>query len=106
MKIAINDVWHNGIATTVEVKVVPGASSTEIAGLLGDKLKVRLGAVAEKGKANRALTELLARSLGTGKNHVQVVSGHTSSLKQVRITGLTARQVRRKLGLEQQVDDG
>lgn len=103
---AINDVWHNGLATTLEVKVVPGASSTEIVGLLGDKLKVRLGAAAEKGKANRALTDLLARSLGTGKSRVEVVSGHTSSLKQVRVAGLTAGQVRRKLGLEQQVDDG
>jgi uncharacterized protein (TIGR00251 family) len=50
-------------------------------------LKLRVRAVAEDGEANRAVTELLAKSLGVRKADVRLVSGATSRLKQVAIAG-------------------
>jgi uncharacterized protein (TIGR00251 family) len=50
-------------------------------------LKVRVRAVADGGEANRAVTELMAKTLGVPKAKVRLVSGATSRLKQVAIDG-------------------
>ena len=50
-------------------------------------LKLRVRAVAEGGEANRALTELLAKSLGVPRAAIRLTSGATSRLKQVVISG-------------------
>jgi uncharacterized protein len=50
-------------------------------------LKLRVRAVADGGKANRAVTELLAKSLGVPKAAVRLTSGATSRLKQIAIDG-------------------
>ncbi len=52
-------------AIELRVKVVPGASRSEIVGVLGDPLKIRIAAPPEKGKANQALLQLIADWLGT-----------------------------------------
>ena len=50
-------------------------------------VKVRVRAIAEGGEANRAVTELLAKVLGVPKARVKIVSGVTSRLKQVIVSG-------------------
>ncbi|MCL6707364.1 DUF167 domain-containing protein [Pseudomonas sp. R2.Fl] len=50
-------------------------------------LKARVTAVPEKGKANKALIELLAKRLGVAKSTVSVISGDTSRQKILRIDG-------------------
>ena|ERR1700761_2900609 len=50
-------------------------------------LKLRVRAVADRGEANRAVTELLAKAIGVPKAAVRLVSGTTSRLKQVAISG-------------------
>jgi len=69
------------------VKVVPDASRTEVAGLLGNRLKVRVAAPAEGGRANRAVVELLQRWLGV--QTVEIVGGIASREKTVRVSGLS-----------------
>ena len=69
------------------VKVVPGASRTEVAGPLGDRLKVRVAAPPEGGKANRALVRVLSQWLGV--RDVEIVAGHSSAEKTVRVSGLS-----------------
>jgi uncharacterized protein (TIGR00251 family) len=74
------------------LRVTPRGGRDELDGLetLADGrtvLKVRVRAVAEGGKANRAVTELLAGALGVPKASVRIVSGETSRLKQVAIDG-------------------
>ena len=81
----------------LSVKVVPGASKSEISGWLGDALKVRVAAQPEKGKANTAVVLVLATSLGLPEKSVNVVSGKTSQHKVVEIQGLSNEQVRYKL---------
>ena len=72
----------------LDVKVVPGASRTEIVGLLGNRLKVRVAAPAEGGKANQALVKVLSEWLGT--RDVEIVAGRSSAEKTVRVSGLSA----------------
>jgi hypothetical protein len=51
------------------------------------RLKVRVRAVAEKNKANRALEKLIAKHLKIGKTAVRVISGETSRSKIIRVDG-------------------
>jgi uncharacterized protein (TIGR00251 family) len=74
-------------AIELRIKVVPGASRTGIAGTLGDRLKVRIAAPAEGGKANRALVSVLSEWLGV--RDVEIVAGHSSAEKTVRVSGLS-----------------
>jgi uncharacterized protein (TIGR00251 family) len=71
------------------IKAVPGASRDQIAGLVGDRLKVRVSAPPEGGKANRAICVLRARTLRVKKNQVSVESGATNSDKIVRVQGVS-----------------
>ncbi len=77
------------------VKVVPGASRNEIAGVLGERLKVRVNAPPEGGKANEAVMALIAEVLGVGVRSVQIESGHTRPEKVVRILGVSVDAVAR-----------
>ena len=76
---------HDGAAVLVRLKAVPGASRDAIAGLLGDRLKVRVAAPPEGGRANEAIVELLATSLGISPSSVSIVHGHASPSKTARI---------------------
>ncbi|MGH3058899.1 MAG: DUF167 domain-containing protein [Gaiellaceae bacterium] len=81
----------------VEVTVSPGAASSELVGRHGAGWKARIAAPPERGKANRALEELLARSLGVRRDRVAVVAGHASRRKVVEVEGLEAPEVVRRL---------
>ncbi len=87
-----------GAAVLIRVKVVPNASRTKIAGLLGDRLKVAVAAPPEQGKANDAVCQLIARTLGVPSREVTVVAGHTQPAKTVRVEGLPMEQVVSRLG--------
>jgi hypothetical protein len=81
----------------LELKVVPGATRNEIAGWLGRRLKVRIAAAAEKGRANAELTAFLAARLGLPKAAVRLVGGAASRLKRVEITGLSEEELLSRL---------
>ena len=78
------------------LKAVPGASRNQIAGLLGDRLKVRVSAPPEGGKANKAICKLLARALGVKANQVSIESGAASPEKVLRVAGVTTDVLRRR----------
>ncbi len=79
------------------VKVVPGASRTKIAGLLGAALKLAVAAPPEGGKANDAVVDLLAKAAGVKRGQVSIVAGQTQPHKRVAISGCTAEQLRAAL---------
>ncbi len=72
-------------AIVIRVKAVPGARADQIVGLLGDRLKVRVAAPPEDGRANDAICQLIARTLGVAVRSVTLISGHSSPLKSVRV---------------------
>lgn len=83
--------------TRLKVKVVPGASQSEVSGWLGEVLKVRVAAQPEKGKANLAVVALIANSLGLPKKNVEVILGKTSQQKVIEIHGLSIAQLKHRL---------
>ena len=83
-----------GPVLRVGVHVQPRASRSEIVGVHGAALKVRLQAPPVEGAANDALVTLLAERLGVPRRSVRVVSGATSRTKTVEIEGTTEAAVR------------
>jgi uncharacterized protein (TIGR00251 family) len=70
----------------IRVKVIPKSSKTELVGYLPDGTwKVKVAAVPEKGKANWALCEFLAKKLNVAKSRVRIVAGETSPIKRILI---------------------
>ncbi|HEX6528319.1 MAG TPA: DUF167 domain-containing protein [Burkholderiales bacterium] len=70
---------------TLDLHVQPGASRTEFAGKHGERIKVRLAARAQDGKANEALIEFLAQHYGVPKRSVRITAGLKSRQKRVVI---------------------
>ena len=79
------------------IKVVPGSSRSDIAGWLGDALRVRVTAPAERGKANAAVESLISTALGLPSGSVRIIAGGASPRKTVEIAGLTEAEVLRRL---------
>lgn len=83
----------------LQVKVVPRARRSEIVGMLGNRLKVRVAAAPEGGKANEALARLLRESLDAKR--VEIVAGHGAPEKTVRLHGDLAAMEERLRRIEQ-----
>jgi uncharacterized protein (TIGR00251 family) len=71
----------------VDVRVQPRASRTEFAGLIGERVRIRLQAPPVDGRANAALIEFLADAFGVPRAGVSVERGLSSRDKLVRIRG-------------------
>ena len=86
-------------ALLLKVKVIPSSSRNQIAGKLGDRLKIKVAAAPEKGKANQAVAAILANVLGIAERNITICSGHTSPEKSVLITGIEKIAVLAALGI-------
>lgn len=73
---------------TFKVRVVPRASRTEIIGEHDGALRVRIAAPPVDGAANEELVRALASAFSVPRSAVEIVAGHNSKLKTVRVTGL------------------
>ena len=89
----MTDLKSSGSAVTFSVKVVARASKNQIVGREGDAVKVRLKAPPVDGKANEALVKFLAETLGVTRSQIEIVAGHASRHKVVRIEGVTVNQL-------------
>jgi len=87
----------SGQGYLLRLTVVPGAQRTQVVGLYGDRLKVRLAAPPEKGSANRELIDFLARSLNLPKSSFQLTVGASSRSKVVAVNDLSP-DLRDRLG--------
>ena len=67
----------------LSVRVIPNAGRDEIVGWMDDTLKVKLMAVPEDGKANKALCQLLGRATGCRPRDITIVAGQKSRQKTV-----------------------
>lgn len=72
------------------VRGQPGARSAGLRGWQGEALKVAVTQVAEKGKANRAILDVLAHVLGLRRSQLELLAGEVSPHKQVLVRGITA----------------
>ncbi|MBK7766026.1 MAG: YggU family protein [Sulfuritalea sp.] len=80
---------------TLRLHIQPGAKRTEVVGLHGEALKIRLAAPPVDGKANACLIAFLANRLGVAKAAISLLTGDTSRAKRVRIGGVASALVRK-----------
>jgi uncharacterized protein (TIGR00251 family) len=73
----------------LDIKVTPGASHTETLDVREGRLRVKIAAAPEDGKANAALTAFFAKLLGLPKKNVSLIRGEKSRLKTVAFQGRT-----------------
>ena len=69
----------------LDIKAVPGASKSGFAGIQGERLRVRIAAAPEDGKANEELISFLAKLLGLRKKDIVLETGEKSRLKTLRL---------------------
>ena len=76
----------------LEIRVVPRAGRSGIAGTRDGALLVRLAAAPVDGAANAELVSVVAEAFGVARRQVAIVSGERSRQKRVRVAGLTVAQ--------------
>ena len=86
-------------SATIAVRLIPRASTDEIAGQRDGALLVRVTAPPVDGRANTALCRLLAKRAGVPASQVHVIRGATSRDKLVRIDGVSPANLPRALGV-------
>ena len=86
------------VGTAFAVKVHPRAKKNAITGKSATQLKVALTAPPVDGKANAACIEFFAKLLNVPRSSVTIAAGQTSRNKVIRVAGLTAQQVRDRMG--------
>ncbi len=82
----------------LHLHIQPRASITEIVGVHGDALKIRLAAPPVDGAANEALIRFLAERLGVPRSAVKLVAGASGRRKVVEVTGVTTPYALDRLG--------
>jgi uncharacterized protein (TIGR00251 family) len=85
--------------TTLAIKAQPRASKTEIVGMTGTELKIRIAAPPVDFAANEVLLEFLADQLNCPKASVQLLRGRSAGHKIVLFRGLDVQNVAAKLGI-------
>ena len=91
---------HDGRnGATFAVKIHPRAKKNAITGEVGDALKLSVTAPPIDGEANAACIEFFARVLKVARASVTIASGETRREKVIRVSGLSAAEVRKRIGI-------
>jgi len=80
------------MAIFIGLKVTPNASNNQIIGWKEDLLCLRIRGAPEKGRVNNELIAFFANVLDIAKSQIELVSGHTSRLKRLKIEGISQEQ--------------
>jgi uncharacterized protein len=84
-----------GVILTVRAHA--GARQNAVVGVRDGMLRVAVTEAPEKGKANKAIVDVLSRALGVSKSAIELVSGTTSTRKRFLITGADADAIRQQI---------
>lgn len=79
------------------VKAQPGAKRNAISGIHGGMLKVSVTQAPEKGKANRAVAEVLCQQLDLRPAQLELIAGHSAAQKRFLVRGLDSRQLQQRI---------
>lgn len=90
---------QRGTDVLLAVRLQPRAARTELAGLHGDALKIRVAAPPVGGAANHALCTFLAARLGIAPSRVRLQRGAAARAKLVCLQGLSLAEAAARLGL-------
>ena len=81
---------RDGADLVLDVRVQPRASRSEIAGVHGERLRIRLQAPPVDGKANAALVEFVAGLFAIPRARVTIEHGLTGRDKRLRLQGVSS----------------
>ena len=87
-------------AIIFNVRVVPRASRSEIVGEYDGALKLRIASPPVDGAANAELIRVLSKTFDVSKSEVEILSGQTSKMKQIKISNLAAEKFLQLAGLK------
>ncbi|MDR3160380.1 MAG: DUF167 domain-containing protein [Spirochaetaceae bacterium] len=87
-----------GDSLLLRVKAVPGASRSECAGVKDGRLRLRIAAAPEDGKANGELRAFLAKALGCPKREIRLLSGEKSRLKTLSLPAASREKLEALIG--------
>jgi len=82
----------------LSVKVQPRAAKNQISGAQGNELKIHVAAPPVDSAANEALVEFLAKKFGCGRNRIEIIRGHKSRHKTLKLYGFVLEEIFRKIG--------
>ena len=68
----------------MNIRVIPNASQNIVVGWHEGSLKIKIMAVPEDGKANRAIITFLAKLSGCSKREIEIIKGEKSRNKTIR----------------------
>jgi len=91
-------IQENGEGVSFAVRVHPRAKRNAITGELGDAVKVSLTTPPVAGRANEACIEFFAKLLNVPRSSVTIASGQTSRNKIIRVAGISAAELRARVG--------
>lgn len=81
----------NGVV--FNIRVIPRASRSELAGVQGDALKIRITAPPVEGAANKECVRFLSDMLGVKRSQIKIIAGHKSKNKKVSISGISRKEI-------------
>ena len=87
---------------TISVRVQPRASRNRVEKYRDGILRVSVTAPPHGGRANAAVLELLAGTMGIAKSRLRIVRGHAARDKVVAVDGLAGDELERRLGIRVQ----
>jgi uncharacterized protein len=90
-------ILETAAGATFPVKLHPRAKKDCITGEVGDALKLSLAAPPVEGRANKACIEFFASLLKVPRSSVTIASGESSRRKVIRVSGLSAEEIRKRL---------
>jgi uncharacterized protein (TIGR00251 family) len=90
-------IQNSSSGATFAIKVHPRAKKNAITGEVGNVLKIALTAPPVDGKANEACIEFFAKLLKVPRSSVTIASGQTSRNKVIRVAGLSAEEIKKRL---------
>jgi len=81
----------NGVVFTV--KVQPRSSKNEICGIYGGAVKIKLTSPPVEGEANESLINFLSKSLNISKGQIEIIGGHKSKNKLIKMRGVKRERI-------------
>ena len=91
------DLEQHPLGILLPVKAAPGSRRNGIVGAHDGQLKVAVSAAPEKGKANKALRDVLARLLGLRRSQLELWQGETSPHKQFLVRDVSRDELAARL---------
>ena len=92
-------IQKSGEGVTFAIRVHPRAKKNAVTGTIGDTLKISVTAPPIDGQASEACIDFLAKVLSVSRSSVTIASGQSSRRKVIRVVGLSAEEIRKRIAM-------